>query len=170
MAFLNGFKKTCTKILIKQAAELGNVGESRGILNRVCSSINRGNQQCAKIIECASTEIMHREGCYKDHLKVFQECWVAWDCVNMLGEAVLKKLLKFWDAAGVLHLVLTHGGNIRVVLGLSWDNGEENGNYWGYIGIMRNFNVLCISCKISSSHRRFLVLAHVQPEARASDE
>ena len=24
------------------------------------------------------------------------------------------------------------------MLGLYWDNGKENGNYWGYIGIMEN--------------------------------
>ena len=43
-------------------------------------------------------------------------------------------------------------GYIRVILGLCWDNGKENGNYrdyrafigviqgmyWGYIGIMEN--------------------------------
>ena len=31
----------------------------------------------------------------------------------------------------------THRGNIRVILGLHWDNGNENGNYYnGLIGFM----------------------------------
>ena len=32
---------------------------------------------------------------------------------------------------------LTHGGNIRVILGFDWDNGKENGNY--YLGFRKVF-------------------------------
>ena len=43
----------------------------------------------------------------------------AQTCMDVLG--------KTWSC--------THWGNVRVILGLYWDNGKENGNYDnGYIG------------------------------------
>ena len=57
--------------------------------------------------------------------------------ISQFGAGVRGNLLAFRRGRAACLIGGTHWGSLRVILGLYWDNGKENGNFYSILGLYR---------------------------------